>query len=236
MRGEHAGEIVEHRLNRGSVAQHIDAARPRARARDNGPPGGASCRPGVNRSRRAGRAAAAASLASTLRGVLRKCARLDTWVRARPTTSALCSIEAVEFAGQRRDLGRKLSLQTARLAFANARKRFADAPQRLQTDPHLNEDAANQARAKERERPDQSAVEALHLGFQFRDRARDQKHIGTRFIRLRCGRDRKFETLGQKRTRCASGPSPWPQTRPFAPLRESVTLIMRSNSEREYCA
>ncbi len=35
---------------------------------------------------------ASASAASTDSGVLRKCARLETWVRARPTTSSLCWI------------------------------------------------------------------------------------------------------------------------------------------------
>ena len=69
--GAGAGEIMIHLAAHGDDLA-LDHARPAARGRI------ASC--------------ASASPASTDSGVLRKCARLETWVRARPTTSSLCWI------------------------------------------------------------------------------------------------------------------------------------------------
>ena len=100
----------------------------------------------------------------------------------------------------------KSPFKAARLAFADARQGFADAAQRLQSDQHLDENAADQARAQQRETPDQRAVEEMHFGIDFRHVAGDEKDIGARVVGRRRCRDGKFEPLGHEAHALLIGP------------------------------
>ena len=117
-------------------------------------------------------------------------------MRARAADDFLAVLdEAVEFAGERRDLGRETALEPARLAVADARERLAHAPQRQQADPHLQEDRDDQSRAKQRERPDQRAVEIGLLGIDLGEIAGDEEHVGAGVVGTRRRRDRKHDAL-----------------------------------------
>ena len=107
------------------------AHRRRGRARDSDRPGGASSRPASSPRRRADRAAASASLDSTVSGVFRKCARLDD-MRARAAHDFRAVLDqAVELAAPAARSRRGNRLRGARALPSRMRaKRLAHAAQR----------------------------------------------------------------------------------------------------------
>ena len=222
----------------GAIAEHIERAGGAARARDSDRPGGAWCRPGASPHRRAGPGCAAASLDSTVSGVFRKCARLETCVRARPTTSAVCSIRLLSSPASGAISAGKSSFEPARLAVADARQRLAHAAQRLQADAHLDEDRGDQARDREATN-DQISVplKSRDLGFDLAPcrRRRGTYRRGVSSGRARRG-DRKLDALRQRRADAGCpGPSRIAPGHDRHRLRGSRILIVRSNSECEIC-
>ena len=146
---QHARQIVQHRFYRRAVAEHVDARRRRARARDNDRPGGAWSSTWRCTASASGPGWAAASLESTVSGVFRKCARLETCVRARPTTSALCSMRLLS------------SLASGAISAGNFPSRRRALPSRMRAsasltrrsgckaDAHLDEDRRDQTQCPE---------------------------------------------------------------------------------------
>src|SRR5262245_30526821 len=73
--------------------------------------------------------------------------------------------QAVEFACERGDLGRKLSFEPACLPLTDSMQRFAHAPKRLKANANLNHQRRDEAQAEGPESPEQRLVEARYIGF-----------------------------------------------------------------------
>ena len=204
---QHAREIVQHGRDFGAAAQHVEragGAGPREIVIDLPAHGGDLAR---HRLGERSRTMPAASLASTVSGVFRKCARLATWARARPTTSALCAIRLLSSPASGAIFGGKFALQPPGAPLADARQRFADAAQRHQPDPHLNRDGRKQAQAERGKAPEQSPVEARDIGFHLSDRSpATRKRKGAPGLRIlprcaaaRCGGRERASAGGRAR-------------------------------------
>ena len=113
-------------------------------------------------------------------------------MRARPTTSSLCSIRELSSVASGAISAGKLPSSRCALAVADARQRFLQPAQRQQADPHLQQDRHHQPQAQQQEGPDQGAVEGGAFRIHRRQIARHHEGIGARVVRVRRGADGKF--------------------------------------------
>src|SRR5579871_3271580 len=115
-------------------------------------------------------------------------------MRARPRNNFGAVLdEAVQFAGKRGDFGREGALQPLRLAVTNARQGFADTPERLKSDPHLDENRDDEAKPEHEKGPEQDLIETGDAPVDLREIAGDEERIGARFALVLVECDRKLD-------------------------------------------
>src|SRR5258706_7143154 len=90
--------------------------------------------------------------------------------------------EAVEFTGQRRNLGWKRALELAGAPFADARQALAHAAKRHQPEMDLESNRGEQPHAERGKPPKQGPIEARHISFHLALVARDGEAEGSRLL------------------------------------------------------
>jgi len=158
-----ARQCRHHRRHIGDRADHRQARRQNARARDGGRTwsrmmSACSSTLAANGSP----ARAVASFTITDSGVFKACARLPTWVRARSTISLFASISALVSRASGA-ISREFSGEPLGGAGADGGQTVGDALERSEPEPHLEHGGQQQHRGEDRKRDDQRLVEGANL-------------------------------------------------------------------------
>ena len=103
--------------------------------------------------------------------------------------------QTVELGGERFDLGREFSDETARLAGADMGERDGEPAQRLKPHAHLEEDRADEAEPQDHEGPDQHPGEARDFGLDLAHVAGDEEGVAARVVGLGRRRNRELDAL-----------------------------------------